>query len=327
MAHGQPKRPPNCWMLFRADVVEEYRQRQMTLPPQPELSRIASRMWRELDPAKRAQYEARADAAKQAHSQMYPDYQYQPMKKEEKERLKQEEKAAKMTSQGRGMLSTSPNAVAGPSHPQSTAPNLVPLVDTTSHNASPADVESASRSSQAPTGGENQRFYHHSQIQPSARNSPQISRVDANMPIQSGFNPHYLAFNTSSNSRLLNPEIFTFQRPMLPNAQSAPGTWPLSHPTSVEASPVRSRYYATESSLQNYSPAPSDSHLTTQRLIGTQESGNSQGYNFPGLNELNFPPQMLQAPPPPDVPLDVQYSIDFSTFSTSEWGALLEDEE
>ncbi|KAK1233888.1 hypothetical protein PQX77_002927 [Marasmius sp. AFHP31] len=287
MARNQPKRPSNSWMLFRADVVAEYHRRQITLPPQGKLSKIAAKMWKELDPAKKAQYEARAEAVKQTHSLVYPDYQYRPMKKEEKERLKEEKKAANSKNQGGRMVSTSLDAVAGPSHSQSTSSNFVPLIDTTSHNTGPANVD--------------------------IEWSEMADEDDClkYLTLTSNSDPHH-----------------NLQRPTLPNSQPAPGSWAFSHSASVEPNPVQSPYDLTEPSLQIYSPAPSDSsHSIPQCLNGTQEFGSSQGYDYPGLNELNFTPEMLQADPPPNVLLDVQYTIDFSTFSTSEWGALLADEE
>jgi hypothetical protein len=93
----QPPRPPNAWILYRSDKLRN-------LPPtapgvprraQADVSKLISEMWKnELDDV-RAEYERRADARKAEHQAMYPGYRFHPMKKEEKERLREEKRQEK----------------------------------------------------------------------------------------------------------------------------------------------------------------------------------------------------------------------------------------
>ncbi|EGN99801.1 hypothetical protein SERLA73DRAFT_18452, partial [Serpula lacrymans var. lacrymans S7.3] len=78
-------RPPNAWILYRSDKLR-------SLPPakkgesriQGHVSKIVSYMWNNESEQVRSEYERRADARKAQHQLMYPNYKFQPMKKEEK---------------------------------------------------------------------------------------------------------------------------------------------------------------------------------------------------------------------------------------------------
>jgi hypothetical protein len=89
----RPKRPPNSWIIYRSDKVHEL------LPNgegssrlQADVSKMISTMWKQESAEVRAEYERRADAKKAEHHALYPDYRFQPMKKEEKERLREEKR-------------------------------------------------------------------------------------------------------------------------------------------------------------------------------------------------------------------------------------------
>jgi hypothetical protein len=62
---------------------------------QGEVSKLISNMWKNESEIVRAEYERRAECKKQEHQAMYPGYRFQPMKKEEKERLKEEKRLEK----------------------------------------------------------------------------------------------------------------------------------------------------------------------------------------------------------------------------------------
>lgn len=93
----QPPRPPNAWILYRSDKLRE-------LPPpapnqprraQADVSKLISHMWKHESEYVRAEYERLADVKKAEHQALYPGYRFQPMKKEEKERLREEKRLEK----------------------------------------------------------------------------------------------------------------------------------------------------------------------------------------------------------------------------------------
>ncbi|KAI0291631.1 hypothetical protein B0F90DRAFT_1775681, partial [Multifurca ochricompacta] len=93
----QPPRPPNAWILYRSDKLQQ-------LPPPPEgqpkptqaeVSKIISAQWRLESDEVRALYDQRAEIAKAEHARLYPNYRFAPMKKAEKDRIRQEKRQAK----------------------------------------------------------------------------------------------------------------------------------------------------------------------------------------------------------------------------------------
>ncbi|KAJ7594715.1 hypothetical protein C8J56DRAFT_1044431 [Mycena floridula] len=89
-------RPQNAWILFRSEMSKGL----PTLPGQPrlaqsEVSKRISKMWQEASPAVRAEYEAKADKAKAEHQLRFPQYRFNPIKKEEKSRIRAEKKREK----------------------------------------------------------------------------------------------------------------------------------------------------------------------------------------------------------------------------------------
>ncbi|EAU91357.1 pcc1 [Coprinopsis cinerea okayama7 len=92
-----PPRPPNAWILYRGDKLRELFE---PVPGQPrmsqaDVSRIIGQMWRTESDATRMEYERRADEAKAEHAIKYPNYRFNPKKKEEKEFLRAQRKEAK----------------------------------------------------------------------------------------------------------------------------------------------------------------------------------------------------------------------------------------
>ncbi|KAJ7502787.1 hypothetical protein B0H11DRAFT_1711498 [Mycena galericulata] len=102
----QPPRPPNAWILYRADKSKEIGRK-----AQSDVSKEISAMWKAESPHVRAEYERRADLRKAEHQAMYPEYRFQPVKKEEKERLKEhkkQEKERRKEAQRRGRANPQP---------------------------------------------------------------------------------------------------------------------------------------------------------------------------------------------------------------------------
>jgi hypothetical protein len=96
-AGAHPPRPPNAWILYRSDKLQE-------LPPPPlgqpkptqaEVSKIISAQWRSEDEDVRAVYEQRAETAKAEHARLYPNYRFAPMKRADKDRIREEKRQAK----------------------------------------------------------------------------------------------------------------------------------------------------------------------------------------------------------------------------------------
>ena len=77
----QPPRPPNCFLLYRADKLPELKD---TLKRQGDLSKALGDMWNKESPAVRAAYKRKADRAAEEHRSLYPDYQFRPKRKGKK---------------------------------------------------------------------------------------------------------------------------------------------------------------------------------------------------------------------------------------------------
>ncbi|KAH7929942.1 hypothetical protein BV22DRAFT_1028907 [Leucogyrophana mollusca] len=86
---GYIPRPPNAFMLFRADFV-----RQKHVPGSIEtnhgsLSKIIGNCWRSLPLEERRVWETKAKQAKAAHKATYPDYRFRPVHNKNKEKKKE----------------------------------------------------------------------------------------------------------------------------------------------------------------------------------------------------------------------------------------------
>ncbi|TFK95839.1 high mobility group box domain-containing protein, partial [Pterulicium gracile] len=78
-SQGYIPRPPNAFMLFRADFV-----RQKHVPGSIEtnhgsLSKIIGNCWRSLPPNEKRVWEQRAKTAKAEHKIAHPDYRFRPV--------------------------------------------------------------------------------------------------------------------------------------------------------------------------------------------------------------------------------------------------------
>lgn len=96
-AGAKPPRPPNAWIIYRSDKLQN-------LPPPPlgqpkptqaQVSKIIAAQWRAETDDIRALYDQRAETAKAEHARMYPDYRFAPVKKADKDRIREEKRQAK----------------------------------------------------------------------------------------------------------------------------------------------------------------------------------------------------------------------------------------
>ena len=93
----QPPRPLNAWILYRKAKLAELLQEDPELKrlPQSEISKRISRLWKEESEPIRNQYEYQANLQKTQHQELYPDYQFKPQKRSEKERQREERRVEK----------------------------------------------------------------------------------------------------------------------------------------------------------------------------------------------------------------------------------------
>ena len=121
----KPPRPSNSWILYRAFMMKN-------LPPvgpgeprrsQSDVSSLIGAMWRNADDDTRSHFERMADEVKAEHKRKFPDYKFQPKKKEDKERLreaqKQQRQAQKRDSRSRRGTARKSPPPPPPSLPQS----------------------------------------------------------------------------------------------------------------------------------------------------------------------------------------------------------------
>ncbi|KAI8062751.1 hypothetical protein BC940DRAFT_321981 [Gongronella butleri] len=80
---SRPPRPINCFMAFRLDKYREVTEKCATLNHR-DVSKVIARMWKEADPKVKAHYRKIAEDAHTEHVKKYPDYRYNPMRKETK---------------------------------------------------------------------------------------------------------------------------------------------------------------------------------------------------------------------------------------------------
>ena len=93
----QPPRPPNAWILYRSDKLQQLPPPALGQPKQTqaEVSKIISAQWKTEPEEVRAFYDQRAEMAKAEHARLYPNYRFAPMKRAEKDRIREEKRQAK----------------------------------------------------------------------------------------------------------------------------------------------------------------------------------------------------------------------------------------
>jgi hypothetical protein len=85
-------RPPNSWILYRTDTLRTLSISPSSRRKQSSISQEISEMWKSAPPELRAEYQEKAERAKEEHKRKYPDYAYRPRSKKTKEREREERK-------------------------------------------------------------------------------------------------------------------------------------------------------------------------------------------------------------------------------------------
>ncbi|GAA5980548.1 hypothetical protein JCM10908_001687 [Rhodotorula pacifica] len=177
---GQPPRPPNAWICYRAERSQELRsQPEYARIAQSEISKIVARFWRDEDPAVRRKYELEAQELKRAHREKYPDYTYS-------RKTREAPKASASTRTGRSTASTSTG-----SEQEATAPSASGLPLEASPAAYPHPLPPAPPSQQQ-----------HAPFTPSAAPAPSyLPRMNAL--------PYPASYHQPSDPAPHRPEMYT----------------------------------------------------------------------------------------------------------------------
>jgi len=90
--NGKPKRPPNAWILYRADAWHRIHQAQEGeyISDQREVSKVISCSWRALSDEEKLEWQRKADEAKTEHALANPGYRYEPERKDKGRRRRNE---------------------------------------------------------------------------------------------------------------------------------------------------------------------------------------------------------------------------------------------
>ncbi|KAF9219590.1 hypothetical protein BS17DRAFT_384255 [Gyrodon lividus] len=259
----QPPRPPNAWILYRSDRLKD-------LPPskerraQADVSKLISEMWKNEKEEVKLEYERMADARKAEHQRLYPSYRFQPMKKEDKERIreerKQEREQARLAKKSRGRSATAATT---------TAPTAPPLA-----YATPAYL--------MPTGYPPQMGMPHPYTvpyQPEARFGP----AGPSPPLSAASSPNETSASPEPQPRPEEntaPSTSTSARPS-PSPESQVSS------SSSQPLPANTLYLPQQPPLPG-SQQPSPNPYATQTLPQSQPSGPSQ---------WQLPPSQPQLPP------------------------------
>ncbi|GJE93248.1 HMG box domain-containing protein [Phanerochaete sordida] len=75
----QPPRPMNSFMLFRQDFLKNTAKGRQPMVP----SKAAGLAWKKLSPKEKEHWQMLADVAKEEHKRLYPDYRFQPKRREQ----------------------------------------------------------------------------------------------------------------------------------------------------------------------------------------------------------------------------------------------------
>ncbi|KLO20368.1 hypothetical protein SCHPADRAFT_884447 [Schizopora paradoxa] len=118
-----PPRPLNAWIIYRREKLQEIlKDPENKRLPQSELSKKISALWKAETDDSRARFEYEANLSKAQHQKDYPDYQFRPMKRadKQKERIEKKKEAdreraeRKMAKIGKRASSTNASTAATP---------------------------------------------------------------------------------------------------------------------------------------------------------------------------------------------------------------------
>ncbi|KAI0044989.1 hypothetical protein FA95DRAFT_1561627 [Auriscalpium vulgare] len=143
----RPPRPPNAWILYRSDMLKNLPPVEPGQPkrPQADVSKAIAVMWKDETEEIRAEYERRAERAKEEHALKYPGYRFAPMKKSDKERLRAEKLREKADAKRARQKSTPADTP-----PSASAAHIHSLLLHASHQASDGDASPPMSSASSP---------------------------------------------------------------------------------------------------------------------------------------------------------------------------------
>ena len=225
-AGAKTPRPPNAWIIYRSDKLQN-----MPPPPlgqpkptQAEVSKIIAAQWRAESDDVRALYDQRAETAKAEHARMYPDYRFAPMKKADKDRIREEKRQAKEQERaGRKVRArVAPYPLPSTASPfKTSSPLIIKHVVPNANSASPSISSSMSSSSLSSTMLNSQPginvapYFGSTRVSLDAPIDPQFQLVDSQNP---SFNESLrlgAAVQSESSSSMV-PHDLTFSIPQHP---------------------------------------------------------------------------------------------------------------
>lgn len=243
-AQQQPPRPPNAWILYRSDKLQE-------LPPPPlghpkptqaEVSKIISAQWRAEAEEVRALYEQRAEMAKAEHARLYPNYRFAPMKRADKDRIREEKRQVREQERAgrrvRGRVAPYPPPSTAPTFKATTPLSIKHVFPNAS---SPSPLSASTPSPASSTTSSSQSCVGVVSCHGSARVSPDASIDPELPPVNLRTESPHEAFRIGVNVPPATPLPVVPPRLMLDTPQPAPPKgWqpsPSDSPTTFTASP------------------------------------------------------------------------------------------
>ena len=189
-----PPRPPNAWIIYRSDKLQN-------LPPPPlgqpkptqaEVSKIISAQWRAESEDVRALYDQRAETAKAEHARKYPDYRFAPLKKADKDRIREEKRLAKeqeRAGRSRVRARVAPYPLPSTASPfKTSSPLIIKHVVPNANSASPTPLSTISSTSMSYTMRNSQPgvnvapYYGSTCVSLDASTDPQFRPADSQNP-------------------------------------------------------------------------------------------------------------------------------------------------
>ena len=264
-------RPPNAWILYRTDRLRQWKaSRSPNDPPvkQADISRFIADRWKAEDEAIKLEYEKRAAIAKAEHKKRFPDYKYNPLSKEAKEKMRAEEREAKKRAREEAKAAKAAERAAAlghyrePSYPSPPSGSNVRL-----ENMGPPPLDHHSKTKTLPEPRE--------VVDPIERGCGPSPPIDYDPESPSGSSTLSSATESSpgssaagssplpSSSRLAPTSISASRawHPSIPSSSSSPQTQqppPPAYPSHYVHSPVPSRH-TSFNMLPSSSSTPSDS--------------------------------------------------------------------
>ena len=252
--NDKPPRPPNAWILYRSDKMKELRAPPgAPKKPQSEISKTIAEMWRNESDEMRRYYEHLSEIKKAEHQAEFPGYRFQPIKREEKERIRAEKQALKETERAlkkaRGRGARRP-AGEGPLPLFTTEARLLPgQVSNVASSAS--DPMMAGPSSQPPAAGPSS--------EPSSHLTPS---TDATSTTRSHTpSPYPPPPTNAAVPQIVAPKPGVVQRP------PSPSDWPSSFPAEAGPSNADNNSLGLEFDPNAPFADPSDPNVRVSRFI------------------------------------------------------------